>query len=131
MALTKNKLITKIMEEMKFTKKAATESVEQLMEIIKSVTNPEFFYIRFHGRNAAGWRSGNMQIQFNYDYSDAELSEWVEKRIMIMADQAKAGYLLFNNHVRGQAPRNAQSMKRILRQAGFKRTIYPVFVDCA
>ncbi len=82
------------------------------------VTNPEFFYVRFHGRNAQGWRSGNMQIQFNYDYSDAELSEWVNQRIMNMADQAKAGYLLFNNHVRGQAPKNAQSMVRILRQAG-------------
>lgn len=56
------------------------------------VTNPEFFYIRFHGRNAAGWRSGNMQIQFNYDYSDAELSEWVDKRIMNMADQAIGGH---------------------------------------
>jgi len=82
------------------------------------VTNPEFYYIRFHGRNVKGWRSGNMQVQFNYDYSDAELSEWVNQRIMNMADQAKSGYLLFNNHVRGQAPRNAQSMVRILRQAG-------------
>ena len=36
MALTKNELITKIMEDMEFTKKAATETVEQLMEIIKS-----------------------------------------------------------------------------------------------
>jgi integration host factor subunit alpha len=36
MALTKNELIAKIMEEMEFTKKTATESVEQLMEIIKS-----------------------------------------------------------------------------------------------
>jgi uncharacterized protein YecE (DUF72 family) len=68
-----------------------------------------------------GWRSGNMQIQFNYDYSDAELSEWVDKMIMTMADQAKAGYLLFNNHVRGQAPRNAQSMVRILKQAGLMK----------
>ena len=83
------------------------------------VTNPDFFYVRFHGRNAQGWRSGNMQIQFNYDYSDVELSEWVDTRIMNMADQAKAGYLLFNNHVRGQAPRNAQSMVRVLKQAGF------------
>jgi len=66
---------------------------------LDAVTNPDFFYIRFHGRNAQGWRSGNMQIQFNYDYSDAELSEWVDARIMTMADQAKAGYLLFNNHV--------------------------------
>ena len=36
MALTKNELITKVMEETEFRKKAATESVEQLMEIIKS-----------------------------------------------------------------------------------------------
>ena len=28
------------------------------------VTNPGLFYIRFHGRNAKGWRSGNMQKQF-------------------------------------------------------------------
>jgi uncharacterized protein YecE (DUF72 family) len=82
------------------------------------VTNPELFYVRFHGRNVKGWRSGNMQNQFDYNYSDAELSEWVDKRIMDMADQAEAGYILFNNHVRGQAPRNAQSMVRILRQAG-------------
>jgi uncharacterized protein YecE (DUF72 family) len=25
------------------------------------VTNPELFYVRFHGRNALGWRTGNMQ----------------------------------------------------------------------
>lgn len=36
MTLTKNELITKVMEETEFTKKAATDSVEQLMEIIKS-----------------------------------------------------------------------------------------------
>jgi integration host factor subunit alpha len=36
MALTKNELITKITEEMELTKKATTETVEQLMEIIKS-----------------------------------------------------------------------------------------------
>jgi integration host factor subunit alpha len=35
-ALTKNELITKISEEMELTRKDATESVEQLMEIIKS-----------------------------------------------------------------------------------------------
>jgi len=36
-ALTKNELITKISEEMELTRKDATESVEQLMEIIKSI----------------------------------------------------------------------------------------------
>jgi integration host factor subunit alpha len=36
MALTKNELVAKIREETGFTFKAATETVDQLMEIIKS-----------------------------------------------------------------------------------------------
>ena len=42
------------------------------------VTNPDLFYVRFHGRNARGWRSGNMQKQFDYDYTDEELREWAD-----------------------------------------------------
>jgi uncharacterized protein YecE (DUF72 family) len=37
------------------------------------VTNPDLFYVRFHGRNSLGWHSGNMQKQFDYDYSYQEL----------------------------------------------------------
>lgn len=36
MVLTRNSLIAKIVEEMEFTKKDATDSMEQLIEIIKS-----------------------------------------------------------------------------------------------
>ncbi len=82
------------------------------------VTHPDFFYIRFHGRNAPGWRSGNMQKQFDYDYSDAELKEWIDHRIVNMASQSKTGFIFFNNHVRAQAPRNAQAMIRLLTNAG-------------
>ena len=82
------------------------------------VTNPDFFYIRFHGRNASGWRSGNMQKQFDYDYSDAELKEWMDLRINPMARKAKTGIIFFNNHVRAQAPRNAQAMIRLLTDTG-------------
>ena len=82
------------------------------------VTNPDFFYIRFHGRNAAGWRSGHMQKQFDYDYSDVELQEWIDLRISPMADRARTGIIFFNNHVRAQAPRNAQTMIRLLSAAG-------------
>ena len=82
------------------------------------VTNPELFYIRFHGRNLRGWRSGNMQQQFDYDYSDTELREWADDRITGMAARSKAGVIFFNNHVRAQAPRNAHQLMRLLGRRG-------------
>lgn len=36
MALTKNEIIQKVVDELEFTREDATETVEQLMEIIKS-----------------------------------------------------------------------------------------------
>jgi uncharacterized protein YecE (DUF72 family) len=82
------------------------------------VTNPELFYIRFHGRNAKGWRSGNMQQQFDYDYGDAELREWADARITKMARHAIRGIIFFNNHVRAQAPRNAVRLIQLLIERG-------------
>jgi uncharacterized protein YecE (DUF72 family) len=73
------------------------------------VTNPDLFYLRFHGRNARGWRSGNMQQQFDYDYTDAELAEWLPA-IETMAAKAESGILFFNNHVRAQAAKNAEQL---------------------
>jgi len=82
------------------------------------VTNPDLFYIRFHGRNARGWRSGNMQMQFDYDYSDAELQEWTAKIVAPMARRAGSGVLFFNNHVRAQAPKNARRLISQLIEKG-------------
>jgi len=82
------------------------------------VTNPDLFYVRFHGRNAKGWNQGRKQLQFDYDYAEAELREWVENRIVPMARQARSGILVFNNHVRAQAPRNAQDLARLLAEYG-------------
>jgi uncharacterized protein YecE (DUF72 family) len=79
---------------------------------------PAFFYLRLHGRNAAGWRSGVMQRQFDYDYSEAELREWTEARIPAMVDRAARGFVFFNNHVRGQAPRNAEALAALLVARG-------------
>jgi uncharacterized protein YecE (DUF72 family) len=82
------------------------------------VTNPDLFYIRFHGRNARGWRSGNMQMQFDYDYSDAELQEWTEKIIVPLTQRAGSGVIFFNNHVRAQAPKNARRLISLLIEKG-------------
>ena len=82
------------------------------------VTNPGLFYIRFHGRNAKGWRSGNMQKQFDYDYGDDELRQWADIRIAKMARHASSGVIFFNNHVRAQAPRNAVRLIKLLIERG-------------
>jgi uncharacterized protein YecE (DUF72 family) len=85
---------------------------------LEVVTNPDLFYVRFHGRNTKGWRSGDMQKQFDYDYSAAELNEWVTEQIETMAHQARLGLIFFNNHVRAQAPRNALQLMDQLVQRG-------------
>ena len=87
---------------------------------LDAVTNPELIYIRFHGRNARGWRSGNMQKQFDYDYSAGELQKWSSRTIPAMAAQAHSGIIFFNNHVRAQAPQNAKMLMEQLAAQGFE-----------
>lgn len=82
------------------------------------VTCPDFFYLRFHGRNAKEWWSKNKQKQFDYDYSDAELTEWIEKRIAPMTEKSGTGLIYFNNHVAGQAAGNALRLKQLLKDHG-------------
>jgi uncharacterized protein YecE (DUF72 family) len=95
-----------------------------LFPALDVVTNPDLFYVRFHGRNARNWRSGNMQHQFDYNYSDEQLHEWAEEKIKSMSRQANRGVLFFNNHVRAQAPENAERMAGLLKEKGFA-------VECA
>jgi uncharacterized protein YecE (DUF72 family) len=92
-------------------------AVPGLFPKLDVVTNPDLFYIRFHGRNVRGWRSGNMQKQFDYDYRDAELKEWAEGPIPRLAARAARGVIFFNNHVRAQAPRNAAQLAQLLAAA--------------
>lgn len=94
-------------------------NLPQLLPPLDVVTNPDLFYIRFHGRNVEGWRSGHMQKKFDYNYSDKELRDWVEERIPPMAEKARNGILFFNNHVGAQAPRNARRITELLSRQGF------------
>lgn len=89
-----------------------------LFPALDVVTNPALFYVRFHGRNARGWGSGHMQQQFDYDYGAAELEEWADRRIVPMARRSAAGAVFFNNHVRAQAPRNAETLAALLAARG-------------
>jgi uncharacterized protein YecE (DUF72 family) len=81
---------------------------------LDQVTSPDLFYVRFHGRNARGWRSGNMQQQFDYDYSHMQLQEWADIIQNRLIPAARAGGIFFNNHVRGQAPKNALKLIDLL-----------------
>jgi uncharacterized protein YecE (DUF72 family) len=90
-------------------------------------TNPELFYARFHGRNTAGWRSGNMQKQFDYCYGPSELKDWADTRFVAMAGRSRRGLVFFNNHVRAQAPANARQLMALLADQGL--TENPAWAD--
>ncbi|MBI1799197.1 MAG: DUF72 domain-containing protein [Candidatus Eisenbacteria bacterium] len=118
-------------------------ALQGLMPPVTAVTT-DCAYVRFHGRNAGTWwarparpndlfgpatgASGGPEPskstqrrergggdRYDYDYSAAELGEWV-KRIAELAQQARRTYLFFNNCHAGQAARNASLMKELLRQ---------------
>ncbi len=83
------------------------------------VTNPDLFYVRFHGRNARGWRSGNMQQQFDYDYTDDRAAAVGRGPDCPHGGPGpQRGVIFFNNHVRGQAVGNALRLVEILRSVG-------------
>lgn len=85
---------------------------------LTTVTNPRLGYVRFHGRNAQGWRSGEMTRQFDYTYSTAELQDWVEEKLSQIGARTERCVVFFNTHVRAQAPRDAKRLMELLGQAG-------------
>ena len=84
------------------------------------VTSPELAVVRLHGRNAETWEKKGLKAsseRFNYDYSEAELSEMV-KPIEGLAQQAKEVHVIFNNNYQDQGQRNAKTMMGLLDRAG-------------
>jgi uncharacterized protein YecE (DUF72 family) len=78
------------------------------------VTAP-FSYIRLHGRNAKAWWGTDAVARYDYRYTDRELEAWVDRirRIEIQTDKI---LIFFNNHARGQAMKNAQTLLTILNK---------------
>jgi uncharacterized protein YecE (DUF72 family) len=74
-------------------------------------------YIRFHGRNAANWWTGDNASRYDYLYSRQELGEWVD-RVRAIFTKVQMLLIFFNNHWRGQAARNAKDMRDLLLQQG-------------
>jgi len=72
-------------------------------------------YVRFHGRNERTWWGRGGGDRYDYDYSAAELGEWVGK-IRELAERSRQVYVFFNNCHAGQAARNALLMRDLLQR---------------
>lgn len=72
-------------------------------------------YVRFHGRNAAKWWTGDNTTRYEYDYTAQELVPWAD-RIADMEERARTTFAFFNNHARGNAARNAEIFVDLLRE---------------
>jgi uncharacterized protein YecE (DUF72 family) len=77
----------------------------------------ELAYIRFHGRNAANWWTGDNASRYDYLYNADELAEWVDRIKAILA-RSRLLMIFFNNHRRGMAVQNARQLQEILVRAG-------------
>ncbi len=72
-------------------------------------------YVRFHGRNTKTWWTGTNVTRYQYLYRPEELVPWTDRLAEIDA-QVKESYAFFNNHARGNAPRNAEMLEELLRE---------------
>jgi len=74
-------------------------------------------YFRLHGRNKETWWGSDSAARYDYLYGDGELEAVVErvKQIIVKAHRL---IIYFNNHARGQAVRNAETLKKMLEKAG-------------
>ncbi|HVS45920.1 MAG TPA: DUF72 domain-containing protein [Verrucomicrobiae bacterium] len=70
-------------------------------------------YVRFHGRNAAQWWTGNNVTRYAYDYVPDELIPWAD-RLAEIDEQVETVYAFFNNHAFGSAARDASLLEALL-----------------
>ena len=82
---------------------------------VLDVSTASFSYFRLHGRNADTWWGSDSRSRYDYLYSEDELKGAAE-RVRRMAVKAGRVLVYFNNHARGQAVKNAQSLKKILEK---------------
>ena len=83
---------------------------------LNEITNPDFTYMRLHGRDAKAYLTGKtVAARFNYDYSDDEVSD-VAERAKKLAHEANAIHVVFNNNNLDYAPRAAIRLRKALGQ---------------
>jgi len=94
----------------------AAEHFTILRSDLNEITNPQFAYLRLHGRNAEGYLKGKtVGARFDYDYSDTEIDE-VAERTRGLAERAQEAHVIFNNNNLDYAPRAATRLRAVLGQ---------------
>ncbi|MCL2180544.1 MAG: DUF72 domain-containing protein [Treponema sp.] len=80
---------------------------------VLDICTSSFAYFRMHGRNIEKWWGSDSRARYDYLYNPKELEGTAERirRIVVKADKV---LVYFNNHARGQAVKNAQSLKQLL-----------------
>lgn len=78
-------------------------------------TNPDFAYVRLHGRNERNWfrKDAGRDDRYDYLYSRDELGDWV-RRIKDLGTKSGRVYVITNNHYRGQALANALQIRNLI-----------------
>jgi len=78
-------------------------------------TNPEFAYVRFHGRNRENWfrEDAGRDDRYDYLYAKDELEDWIA-RIKDLGRKCGKVYVITNNHYRGQAMANALQIRNMI-----------------
>lgn len=78
-------------------------------------TNPDFAYVRFHGRNMENWfrKDAGRDDRYDYLYSRDELGDWI-RRIKDLGSRSGNVYVITNNHYRGQALANALQIRNMI-----------------
>jgi uncharacterized protein YecE (DUF72 family) len=82
---------------------------------IAAATADDIAMVRFHGRDRKAWAKKNVSAseRFRYEYSEAELNEWVPK-IKDVSEQARETHVLMNNCYRDFAVNNARQLGDLL-----------------
>jgi uncharacterized protein YecE (DUF72 family) len=82
---------------------------------ITAATADDIAMVRFHGRDRKAWAKKNVSAseRFRYEYSEAELNEWVPK-IKDVSGQARETHVLMNNCYRDFAVNNARQLGDLL-----------------
>ena len=70
-------------------------------------------YFRLHGRNKEAWWGSDSTARYDYLYTDSELDAAAERirQIIVKADRV---IIYFNNHARGKAVKNAETLQQML-----------------